>query len=180
MSVIFKTLKKLKTESADKEYSKNKLVRKKRIYFFQNALYSPSYVFLLLLIITVVGAGTLYGFYHFRETTDENIKDFAAPNSGIQKLADIDTVESTDDKKSIIQESMKDSGSRRIEYIPPESNDSKVEVYGSNKTVDVEKLFITAKKTSPNSKESIKRNAVTKAINGKSAQPLAAECFGGS
>ena len=59
MSVIFKTLNKLKTESTEKENSNKKLVRKKRIYFFQNALCSPSYVFLLLLVFIVVGAGTL-------------------------------------------------------------------------------------------------------------------------
>ena len=175
MSVIFKTLNKLKTESTEKEDSKNKLVRKKGIYFFRNALYSPSYVFLLLLILTVVGAGTLYGYYHIRETTDENIKGFSINNTSIQKLNDVDTSVSSEDKESKSQKEPKDSGSNRVEYIPPESNDGKVEVYSSNKAVDVEKPFITAKKTSPNSKESTKRNAVAKAKSEKSAQPLAGE-----
>ena len=175
MSVIFKTLNKLKTESTEKENSKHKLVRKKRIYFYRDTLYSPSNVFLLFLILTVVGAGTLYGYYHIRDTTDENIKGFVIHNTSNQKLNDVETAVSSEDKESKSQKEPEDSGSNRVDYIPPESNDSKVEVYSSNKPVDVEKPFITAKKTSPNSKESTKRNAVAKAKSEKSAQPLAAE-----
>jgi hypothetical protein len=162
MSVIFKTLKKLNTESSDKENSKNKLVRRRRIYFFNNALYSPSAVLFVLLILTVIGAGTLYGYYHLRETTGENIKGFAVPNTDIQKLADVDTAESSEDKESKSQKGTKDSGLSRIEYIPPKANDNRVEVYASNKRDDAGIPFITAKKTSPKSKETIKTNAVAK------------------
>lgn len=175
MSVIFETLKKLKAESVEKENSNTKLVRKKRIYFFQNALYSPSYAFLLLLILSIVGAGTLYGYYHLRETTDENIKGFAIHNTDIQKLTDFDTAEISEDKTSKTQEGPKDTGSSSIKYIPPETNASKVEVYSSNKPIDVQKPFIAAKKTSPNFKKSIKRNVVAKAKSEKSAQSVAAE-----
>ena len=175
MSVIFETLKKLKTESIEKDDSKNKLVRRKRIYFFQNALYSPSYAFLLLLILTIVGAGTLYGYYHLRETTDENTKGFAIHNTNIQKLTDFDTAAISEDKTFKNQKEAKDLGSSSIKYMPPETNDSKVEVYSSNKPIDVQKPFITAKKTSPNFKEPIKRNVVAKAKSEKSAEPLAAE-----
>jgi len=175
MSVIFETLKKLKTESTEKENGKIKLVRKKRIYFFQNALYSPSYVFLLLLILTVVGVGTIYGYYHLRETTDENIKGFAVSNMGDSKFTDVNTYESSEDRESKRQEELKDSGFNRIEYIPPESNISKVEVYSSNKIVDVEKPFTTEKKTSQNSKESIKRNSVVKPKREKSVKSVATE-----
>ncbi len=132
MSVIFETLKKLKTESIEKENSKTNLVRKKRIYFFQNALHSPSYVFLLLLILTIVGAGTLYGYYHLRETTDENIKDFAIHNTNIQKLTDFDTAAISEDKTSKNQKEPKESGSSSIQYMPRETNDSRVELYNSN------------------------------------------------
>jgi hypothetical protein len=99
MSVIFKTLKKLNTESIDKENSKNKSVSRKRIYFFKNALYSPSSVLFILVILTFIGAGTLYGYYHLRETTDENIKGFAVSNTDIKKLTDVDTAESSEDKE---------------------------------------------------------------------------------
>jgi len=162
MSVIFKTLKKLKTESAEKENGKNKLVRRKRIYFFQNALFSPSYVFLLLLILTVIGAGTLYAYYHLRETTGENIKGFAVPNTDIHKLTDVDTAESSENKESKSQKGTKDAGLSRIEYIPPEASDNKVEVYTSNKLSDVKVPLVTAKEPSSKSKETIKTNAVAK------------------
>lgn len=175
MSVIFKTLKKLKTESAEKENSKNKLVHRKRIYFLKNALYSPSYVFMLFLILTLVGAGTLYGYYHLRETTDENIKDFAVANTNVQKLKDVDTAEGSENKETKSQKGTKDSGLSRIEYIPPETNNSKVEVYSSSKADDAGIPFSTAKKTSPKLNESIKKNVVVKIKDKKEGEPLATE-----
>ncbi|MBW2604202.1 MAG: hypothetical protein JRE28_07785 [Deltaproteobacteria bacterium] len=174
MSVIFKTLKKLKTESTDKENGKNKWVRRKRIYFFKHSLYSSYSVLVLLLILTVVGAGTLYGYYHLRETTSENIKGFAVPSKGIQKLTDVDTAESSEDKESKNQKGKKDSGLNRVEYIPPRANDNKVEVYSSNKPDDAGMPFTTARKTSPKLNESIKRNTVAKIKRGKAEKPLAA------
>ena len=173
MSVIFKTLKKLNTESTEKENNKIKLVRKKRIYFFQNALYSPSFVFLLLLILTVIGTGTIYGYYHLRETTDENIKGFGIPNMSDKKFTDVDAAVSIEDKEFESQEDLKDSGSNRVEYIPPESNVSNVEAYSSNKSVDVGKPFTTEKKTSPNSKESIKGNSAVEIKNEKAGKSVA-------
>ncbi len=175
MSVIFKTLKKLKTESTDKEKSKNKLVRRRRIYFFNNSLYSPSSVFLLLLILTVIGAGTLYGYYHLRNTTGGNIKGFAAPNTDIQKLTDVGTAESSEDQESKSQKRTKDSGLSRIEYIPPQANDNRVEVYTSNKTNDAGVPFLKEKMPSSKSKETIKRTAVAKIKIEKANKPIVAE-----
>ncbi len=137
-------------------------MRRRRIHFFNNALYSPSAVLFVLLILTVIGVGTLYGYYHLRETTGENIKGFAVPNTDIQKLTDVDTAESSEDKESKSQKETKDSRLSRIEYIPPKANDNRVEVYGSNKPDDAEIPFITEKEPSPKSKETIKTNAVAK------------------
>jgi hypothetical protein len=175
MSVIFKTLKKLRTESSEKENSNHKLVHGKRIYFFKNALYSPSYILMLFLILTVVGAGTLYGYYHLRETTDENTKGFAVPNTNVQKLTNVDTAEGSENKESKNQKAPKDSASSRIEYIPPETNDSNVDVYSSNKPDNARIPFSTAKKTSPKFNESIKKNAVAKTKSKKEDEPIATE-----
>ena len=175
MSVIFKTLKKLKTESTEKENSKIKLVRKKRIYFFNNAFYSPSYVFLLLFILTVVGAGTLYGYYHLRETTDENTKGFAVPNTNVENLTNVDTAEGSENKESENKNEPKDSASSRIEYIAPETNDRDVEVYHSDKSANAEVPFSTEEKTPPKFNETNKKNVVAKAKSEKSVQPSAAE-----
>ena len=176
MSVIFKTLKKLRTESSEKENSKNKLVHGKRIYFFKNALYSPSYILMLFLILTVVGAGTLYGYYHLRETADENIKGFAIPNTSGQKIADIGTAVDSENKESKNhQKGTRDTASSRIEYIPPETKDGNVGVYSLNKPDNAGIPFGTPKKTPPKSNESIKKNAVAKTKNKKEDEPMATE-----
>jgi hypothetical protein len=175
MSVIFKTLKKLSTESSEKENSSHKLVYRKRICFFKNALYSPSYVAVLFLILTALGAGTLYGYYHLRETTDENTKGFAVPNTNVQKLTNVDTSEGLENKESKNQKGTKDSASRRIEYIPPETNDSNVEVNSSNEPDNARIPFVTAKKTSLKFNESIKKNAIVKTKNKKENEPMATE-----
>ncbi len=119
MSVIFKTLKKLKTESEEKENGKNKLMRRKRIHFFNHPLYSPSAVLLALLIFTVIGSGTLYGYYHLRETRSGNTKVITVPKTDIGQSTGEDTSESSDIKglKSLNQE--KGPELNRIEYLPP-------------------------------------------------------------
>jgi len=175
MSVIFKTLKKLRTESSEKENSKNNLVNRKRIYFIKNAIYSPSYVFILLLILTVVGAGTLYGYYQLRETTEKNTKGFAVPNTNVENLTNVVTAEGSENKESKNKNEPKVSALSRIEYIPPEKNDNNVEFYSSNKPVDAGIVLSAEKKTTPKSNESNKKYAVAKAKSEKSAQPSAAE-----
>ena len=128
---------------------------------------------MLFLILTVVGAGTLYGYYHLRETTDENIKGFAVQNTNVQKLTHVDTAEGPENKETKKQKGTKDSTSIRTEYIPPEKNDSNVEVYSSNKPDDAGIPFSTAKKTSPKFNESIKKDAVAKTKSKKEDEPVA-------
>lgn len=175
MSVIFKTLKKLKTESPDKANSKYKLVRKRRIYFFKKSLYSPFSVLLLLLLLTVIGAGTLYGYYHLRETKGGNTIDFAVPNTVARQSTDGNIIESLEGEGTRVLNQAKDLGSNQIEYIPPKANDNRTEVYASNQPDDTKIPFITAKKPSLKSKVTINRNAVAKKKNNKEDKSVATE-----
>jgi hypothetical protein len=172
MSVIFKTLKKLKTESMVTEDSKSILVGRKKIYFFQDARYSPAYIILLLFILTVVGAGTLYGYYHLRETTDENIKDYVIPNTDIQKFTDEDTSEGLANKETKYQKETKASESSRIEYIPPTASNNQGNICSSKKPDDAEIPFKIAKKTPPKVKEATKKNVVAKTTSEKADKPV--------
>jgi tetratricopeptide (TPR) repeat protein len=175
MSVIFKTLKKLKTESAEKRNDKNKLMHRKRIYFFNNSLYSPSAVLLVLLILTVIGSGTLYGYYYIREARGGNTKVISVPKTDIGQPTDADTSESSEIKgsKSLNQENGPESN--QIEYLPPNEKDSNVEGYTSNKTENIKISSVTDKKRSPKARAAIEKNTAVKATTENSNKPKAEE-----
>jgi hypothetical protein len=175
MSVIFKTLKKLKTESADKENSKKKLMHRKRIYIFQNALNSPSYILLLLFILTVIGAGTLYGYYQLRETEGGNTKDVAVSKTDIRQPIGVDISESSKTKGTTNPSMEENPNSGRIEYLPPQLNDNKVDVYASNKPEKNKIPLVTDKKRSPKARETIEKNTAVKVKTEKPDKPEAKE-----
>ena len=163
MSVIFKTLKKLKTESEDKENGKNKLMRRKRIHFFNNPLYSSSTVLLALLILTVIGSGTLYGYYHLRETRSGNTKVINVPKTDIGQSTGEDTSESSEIKglKSLNRE--KGPELNRIEYLPPQKNDKNDEVYTSKLPEDIQISSIADKMKSSKAMATMENNTTAKA-----------------
>ena len=163
MSVIFKTLKKLKTGSAEKENGKNILMRRKRIHFFNHPLYSPSAVFLALLILTVIGSGTLYGYYHLRETRSGNTKVITVPKTDIGQSTGEDTSESSEIKgsKSLNQE--KGPELNRIEYLPPRENDNNGEGYTSKLPEDIQLSSMADKKKSSKATATIEKNTTAKA-----------------
>jgi len=163
MSVIFKTLKKLKTESEEKENGKNKLMRRKRIHFFNNSFSSPSAVLLALLILTVIGSGTLFGYYHLHETKSGNTKVINVPKTDIGQSTVEDTSESSEIKglKSLNRE--KGPELKRIEYLPPQENAKNDEVYTSKLPEDIQVSSIADKKKSSNALATIEKNTTVKA-----------------
>lgn len=175
MSVIFKTLKKLKTESADKENSKKKLMHRKRIYFFQNALNSPSYILLLLFILTVIGAGTLYGYYQLHGKEGGNTKDVAVSKRDIRQTIGVDISESLKIKGTINPGMEKGPNSSRIEYLPPQLNDNKVDVHALNKLEKIKIPLVTDKKSSPKARETIEKKTAVKIKTEKPEKPEAKE-----
>ena len=162
MSVIFETLKKLKTESAEKESSQNKLMRRKRTCFFNNSFNFPSSVFLALLILTVIGSGTLYGYYYLYETKGGNTKAITVPKTDIGQLTGTDISESSEIKGSNSPNQEKGPELNRIEYLPSRVNDKKVELYASNKMEDIKLSSVTDTKRSSKTSE-----AIEKKITGK-------------
>jgi hypothetical protein len=163
MSVIFKTLKKLKTESEDKENGKNKLMRRKRIHFFNHPLYSPSAVLLALLILTVIGSGTLYGYYHLRETRSGNTKVITVPKTDIGQSTGENTSESSEIKGSKSLNREKGPELNRIEYLPPQENDNHVEGYNSNIPENIKISSATDKKGLPKNRATIEKKSTAKA-----------------
>ena len=163
MSVIFKTLKKLKTESEEKENGKNKLMRRKRIHFLNHPLYSPSAVLLALLIFTVIGSGTLYGYYYLRETRSGNTKVITVPKTDIGQSTGEDTFESSDIKGLEILNQEKGPELNRIEYLPPQENDKNGEVYTSKLPENIQISSMADKKKSSKAKATIEKKTTAKA-----------------
>jgi tetratricopeptide (TPR) repeat protein len=163
MSVIFKTLKKLKTESEEKENGKNNLLRRKRIHFFKNPLYPPSAVLLAFLILTVIGSGTLFGYYHLREKRSGNTKVVTVPKTDMEQSAGEDTLKSSEINGSKSLNREKDSESNRIEYLPPQENDNNDEVYTSKLPKDIQVSSIADKKKSLKAMGTIEKNTTAKA-----------------
>ena len=162
MSVIFKTLKKLKTESAENKNGKSKLMRRKRIHFFDKSLYSPSAVLLALLILTVIGSGTLYGYYHLRETRERNAKVIPVPKTVTGQTTGEDTFESSENKGSNIMNHEKGLELNRIEYLPPQENDKNVEVYTSKMPENIKISSLIDEKRSPKASATLEKNTAAK------------------
>jgi tetratricopeptide (TPR) repeat protein len=170
MSVIFKTLNKLKTESAEKENGKNILMGVKRIHFFNHPLYSPSVVLLALLIFTVIGSGSLYGYYHLRETRIGNTKVITVPKTDIGQPTGEDTSASSKIKglKSLNPE--KGSELNRIEYLPPQEHDNHVEGSNSNIPENIKISSAIDKKRSPKIRATIEKTSTAKAATENSSK----------
>ncbi len=162
MSVIFETLKKLKTESTEKENSQYKLMRRRRICFFNNSLNSPSAVLFVLLILTIIGSGTLYGYYHLNKTMGGSAKIIKVPKANVGQPTDASTSESSEIKGSNSLNQEKDPELNRIEYLPAQANDKKVELNASNKTENNKLWSVTDKKRSSKTSETIEKKIAGK------------------
>ena len=162
MSVIFETLKKLKTESTEKKSSQNKLLRIKRTHFFNNSFNFSSSVLLALLIVTVIGSGTIYGYYYLYETRGENTKAITVSKTDIDQPTGAEISESSEIKGSNSPNQEKGPELNRIEYLPSQVHDKKVELYASNKTENNKLSSVTDKKRSSKTSEAIEKKIAGK------------------
>jgi len=95
MSVIFKTLKKLRGQSLEAEERDEKLKRGRNIYSFRRIIFSPTGILLIAILIFFSGMATIYcvrSLKHFfaqesRDVVNENEKNQAV-NSEIEEEAD--------------------------------------------------------------------------------------------
>ncbi|MGD2029790.1 MAG: tetratricopeptide repeat protein [Desulfobacterales bacterium] len=171
MSVIFETLKKLKTESADQGKSTKKSVHRKRVYSFKTALNSPLSVFLLLFGFIIIGAGTLYGYFQFRDATGEIIKDFSISNTEIHRSTDVRSDRSIENKGKGSLNGAKFSDSIQIEYRPSEVENHTIKTFKISKPDNVRTPLVAAKEKFSDAKESLKKDAIDETKTEKTGKP---------
>lgn len=175
MSVIFKTLKKLKSESSDRGKSRKKRVHKKRVYSFKTVLNSPFSVLLLLSGFIIIGAGTLYGYFQFRDATGEKVKGFSISNTEIQRSTDEYPDRSIESKGTESLNWAKHSDSSQIEYRPPEVDSNSIKTFRISKPANDKRPLVTAEEKSSDSKGSLKKDAFVEIRTEKTGKPSSAE-----
>ena len=175
MSVIFKTLKKLKTESSDRGKSRKKRVHRKRVYSFKTVLNSPFSVLLLLSGFIIIGAGTLYGYFQFCDATGEKVKGFSISNTEIQRSTDEHPDRSIESKGTESLNWVKHSDSSQIEYRPPEVDNNSIKTFRISKPANDKRPLVTAEEKSSDSKGSLKKDAFAEIQTEKTGKPSSAE-----
>ncbi len=175
MSVIFKTLKKLKTESADRGKSRKKRVHRKRVYSFKTVLNSPFSVLLLLSGFIIIGAGTLYGYFQFCDATGEKVKGFSISNTEIQRSTDEHPDRSIESKGTESLNWVKHSDSSQIEYRPPEIDNNSIKTFRISKPANDKRPLVTAEEKLSDSKGALKKDDFAEIQTEKTGKPSSAE-----
>jgi Coatomer epsilon subunit len=121
MSVIFRTLKKLKTESTGAGKSIDRRVHRKKIFAFNSTRLSPSSVFLLFVVFTALGAGSLFGYIQVREKNSKKVEAFLISSADIRQSTNIPLNAKNQNKGERHSNSSKPSTLNSIEYRPPDA-----------------------------------------------------------
>ena len=174
MSVIFKTLKKLKTESANRENGGKKPVSRKRVYSFKTILNSPLSVLLFLSGFIVIGAGSLYGYFHLRDATEETVKNLSISNTQIQRSTDVRSDGSIENNGAESLNEVKHSDSIHVEYRPSDLGDHSIKTFKINKPDNVRTPLVAAKEKISEVNESSKEDAFDKIQIDKKDKPPSA------
>jgi hypothetical protein len=151
MSVIFRTLKKLKTESTDAGKSRDRRAHGKKIFAFNAALHSPSSVLLLLVVFTVLGAGSLFGYFQLRDKNSKKVEAFSISKTHIRQATNTPIngkVENIGEKRL---NSAKLLALNSIEYRPPDANENAVEMNLSDRSTKAKARFEAIIKTTETS-----------------------------
>jgi hypothetical protein len=175
MSVIFKTLKKLKSEAADRGKNRKKPVHKKRVYSFKTVLNSPFSVLLLLSGFIIIGTGTLYGYFQFRDATGETVKGFSISNTEIQQSTDVSPNRSIEGKGAESLNRAKHPSLIQIEYRPPEANNNSIKTLRASKVDNVQRPLVRTKEKPSNPNGLLKKDVVTEIQTEKAGSPSSTE-----
>ena len=150
MSVIFRTLKKLKTESTGAGIGIERRVHRKKIFAFKSTRHSPSTVFLLLVVFTALGAGSLFGYFQVRDKNSKKVEAFLISSADIRQSTNIPLNTKNENKGEKPSNSSKPSALSSIEYRPPNANHNGLEMNDSPPTSNSKaRLAVISKKTEP-------------------------------
>jgi tetratricopeptide (TPR) repeat protein len=151
MSVIFRTLKKLKTESTGAGKGPDGRVHRKKFFAFNAARHSTPSVLLLLVLFIILGAGTLFGYFQLRDNNGKKAEAFSIPNIDIRQstnAAPNDKVENTG--KQLLNPA-KPSALNSIEYRKPDAHHNRVEIKNPDPSPHPKARYAAIKKTTATS-----------------------------
>jgi hypothetical protein len=173
MSVIFRTLKKLKAESSGEGKSIAGREHKNKIISFNSALRWPSSILLLLVLFTVLGAGSLFGYFQLRDKNFKKTETFSMSNTDIRQPTNSPLVGKSENNGNKSLVSAKTSELNSIEYRPPNANGNGFDMNHTGRSTGGTTRFATVKntaeasslvsnnKTKPNDKLSTSQNSAT-------------------
>jgi hypothetical protein len=173
MSVIFRTLKKLKAESSGEGKSIAGREHKNKIISFNSALRWPSSILLLLVLFTVLGAGSLFGYFQLRDKNFKKTETFSMSNTDIRQPTNSPLVGKSENNGNKSLVSAKTSELNSIEYRPPNANGNGFDMNHTGRSTEGTTRFATVKntaeasrlvsnnKTKPNDKLSTSQNSAT-------------------
>jgi hypothetical protein len=151
MSVIFKTLKKLKTESTGAGKGTDGRVHRKKTFAFNAARHSTPSVLLLLVLFTILGAGTLFGYFQFRDNNSKKVEAFSISNTDIRQSAHAAPNEKVENNGKQSLNPAKPPALNSIEYRPPDAHHNSVEINNSDPSTKPKARHAAIKKTTATS-----------------------------
>jgi hypothetical protein len=150
MSVIFRTLKKLKTESTGAGQSIGTRSRRKKTYRFDTMRHSIISIPLLLVVFTVFGAGSLFGYFQFRDRNSKKRTAFLISSADIRKTMTIPLNATVENKKEKRLYTSKSSALNSLEYRPPDANHNRPAMIDSDPSTGKKaRLALIRKKAEP-------------------------------
>ena len=150
MSVIFRTLKKLKTESTGAGQSIGTRGHRKKTYRFDAVRHSLFSVPLLLVVFTVFGAGSLFGYFQFRDRNSKKSAAFLISSADIRKTTNVPLNVTIENKREKHSYTSKPSTLDSIEYRPPDVNHNGPAVRDSDPPTNQKaRLALIRRKTEP-------------------------------
>ena len=150
MSVIFRTLKKLNTESTGAGKSIGTRVHRKKIFGFDAVRHPSSAVLLLLVAFTVLGAGSLFGYFKLQDKNSKKAEAFLISSADIRQSTNTPLNTKIENKGKKRSNESKASALNSIEYRPPDANHNRAPMIDSDPTTNNKaRLALIRKKTEP-------------------------------
>ncbi|MGA8178884.1 MAG: hypothetical protein WB792_02415, partial [Desulfobacterales bacterium] len=151
MSVIFKTLKKLNTESTGAGKGTDERVAGKKTFAFNAARHPGPSVFLLLVLFTILGAGTLFGYFQFRDNNSKKVESFSTSSIDIRQTAHAAPNEVVGNNGKQPLNPATPSAVNAIEYRPPDAHHNSVEINSSGPSTKPKTRYAATKRTTATS-----------------------------
>jgi hypothetical protein len=159
MSVIFRTLKKLTTESTGAGKSIGRGIHRKKIFVFSTARHSLPSVLLLLVVFAALGAGSLFAYFQHFDKNSKKVEAFSVSNTDIRQSTTIAFNGKIENKGKQGLNLANPLTLKSIEYRPPDANHKGIKINDSGPSINAAARFDAVKKTTETSYIASKKQA---------------------